>query len=104
MPRISGWDGTTIWMYYAEEPREAPHFHALCDGVWVQIEIATGDVLHPPRGARWSGRELRRVERWRQRHETELTKNWERARQGVPLELIPGDGEESDDGSNDAGA
>jgi len=82
MPRISAFYGIVIAMYYSDHA--PPHFHALYAGSEAQIRI---DSLEPLAGALPS-RALRLVREWALAHREELELNWERARNGAPLDTI----------------
>lgn len=82
MPRISEFYGIVIAMYYAEH---GPHFHALYAGEDASIAIESLDVL----AGSLPDRALRLVREWATLHRVELEANWNRARDGQPLERIP---------------
>jgi hypothetical protein len=84
MPTISWFYGIAIRMYFLDHP--PPHFHAVYGEHEANIAIATGDVIdgHLPRTAE------RLVNQWALAHQAELLENWDRARDKVPLERIPG--------------
>ena len=69
-------------MYYNDHP--PPHFHARYAEHHVQIEIATGTVLHGslPRRA------LALLQEWTIGHREELVRNWRLAEQEEPLATI----------------
>jgi hypothetical protein len=81
MPEISRFFGIVIAMYYTEHGR--PHFHAEYGGVRASIEIGTGLI----RGD-IAARAQRLVLEWAGLHRRELLENWERAREGQPLNPI----------------
>jgi hypothetical protein len=83
MPSISEFFGIAIYIYYNDHA--PPHFHAeyaehealfLID----TLEVYEGDL---PRRARAL------VLEWASLHRSELMSDWEKARQGRPLEPIP---------------
>lgn len=86
MPEISGWDGVQVWINWHDHA--PPHFHAWYSGLWIVVEIATGDVKRWKRDKPWPAAELRRLERWRQEHEAELAANWVRVQAGEAPERI----------------
>jgi Domain of unknown function (DUF4160) len=79
MPRICGFYGIVILMYYLEHA--PPHFHARYAEVNVTIDIVTGEILK----GRAPKRALRLIRRWRSQHEDELLQRWEQARRNEPL-------------------
>ena len=83
MPRISEFYGIVIAMYYAEHG--VPHFHALYAGEDASIAIESLDVL----AGSLPDRAMRLVREWATLHRAELEANWNRARDGQPLEHIP---------------
>jgi len=83
MPRISEFYGIAIAMYYAEHG--IPHFHALYAGRDASIVIETLEVL----GGSLPERALRLVREWATLHRAELEADWQRARDGQPLDRIP---------------
>jgi Domain of unknown function (DUF4160) len=83
MPRISEFYGIAIAMYYAEHG--IPHFHALYAGRDASIAIETLEVL----GGSLPDRALRLVREWATLHRAELEADWQRARDGQPLDRIP---------------
>jgi Domain of unknown function (DUF4160) len=82
MPRICQFFGIVIAMYYNDHP--PPHFHALYAEHEVVLTIQTLEILDGavPRRA------LAMVLEWAALHRAEIMANWERARQGLPLEDI----------------
>jgi len=82
MPRISAFYGIVIWMYHDEAHHGGrPHFHASYGGDEATIDIESLATLAgglPPRGQRL-------VAEWARTHQTELRKNWVRARSHQPL-------------------
>ena len=83
MPRVSEFYGIAIYLYYADH--NPPHFHAVYGGQQAEIDMRTGDVMV---GA-LSNRALRLVREWAEAYRDELLEDWERARQGQPLNPIP---------------
>jgi hypothetical protein len=82
MSEISRCFGIAIAMFY--DDHVSPHFHARYAGHKATIAIATRVVLDgtlPPRA-------LGLVTEWAALHRDELSQNWRRARDQVPLEPI----------------
>jgi hypothetical protein len=81
MPEVSRFLGMVIGMYYEEHG--VPHFHAIYGEHAVSVEVETGAVhgTFPPQA-------LRHVLEWAALHREELLANWQRARQGQPLQRI----------------
>jgi hypothetical protein len=69
-------------MNYREHP--PPHFHARYQDQEVTIDIQTGLVT-----GKMSRRALNLLFDWLDEHRDELLENWDRARQGEPLQDIP---------------
>jgi hypothetical protein len=65
-------------MYYRDHA--PPHFHADYGEQEITVDIGTGEVT-----GEFPKRALRIVLEWHALHRTELTDNWERARQKLPL-------------------
>lgn len=82
MPKISGFHGIAIWMYY-DEPRHTgrPHFHA--DGADHEATVDIEDLEILAGGM--SARDRRLVNEWAEKHRHELRDNWARARRHQPL-------------------
>lgn len=70
MPRISGFYGIVIAMYFDDHP--PPHFHAMHGEHEAQILIATGEILNSslPRRA------LKLVREWIGLHHDALVTDW----------------------------
>lgn len=61
-----------------------PHFHAIYGEVEARFAIDSGlpmDDTFPPRAERF-------VQEWAELHRGELFANWEKAREGLPLDRI----------------
>ncbi|MEO8030705.1 MAG: DUF4160 domain-containing protein [Gemmatimonadota bacterium] len=82
MPRISQFFGVTIVMYFNDHA--PPHFHARYGDHESAIAI---DTLGPLWGD-LPQRALALVLEWAVQHREELSADWERARQGLPLAPI----------------
>lgn len=82
MPRISQFYGIIIAMYYSDHG--PPHFHARYAEYEALINLETLEVLEGnlPRRA------LALALEWAALHRAELRVNWEKARQGLPLDRI----------------
>jgi uncharacterized protein DUF4160 len=83
MPKVSEFFGIVIALYYADHA--PPHFHARYGDEEAVFAIDGLDVLHGalPRRAHAL------VLEWASSRKGELRANWERARLGLPLVLIP---------------
>ena len=81
MPEVSRFLGIVIAMYYRDHG--PPHFHALCGGAEVTVEIATGRMKgnFPPCASA-------HVQEWLVLHREELWMAWELARDSRPLPRI----------------
>ena len=82
MPRISEFFGIVVYMYYRDH--NPPHFHAIYSGQEVQIAFETMALLNgglPPRA-------MGMVIEWIELHREELRHDWEKARNGLPLDAI----------------
>lgn len=83
MPRVSEFYGIAIAIFYNDHA--PPHFHAAYAGRQALIELDTLELREgglPPRA-------LRLVREWGQLRRRALRENWDRAREGLPLDLIP---------------
>lgn len=82
MPRVSAFFGIVIRTFYNDH--SPPHFHAEYGEYEAVYEIETIEVLRGelPRRAHAL------VVEWTTLHRAELAENWDRARQGLPLESI----------------
>jgi hypothetical protein len=87
MPRVSAFYGIVITMYFSEvEHPGRPHFHARYAGVTASYDIET---LEPLVG-RLPARRHRLVVKWARLHQGELSRDWERCRDGrLPLPIDP---------------
>jgi Domain of unknown function (DUF4160) len=85
MPRVSSFYGISIWMYYDEPAHHGkPHFHAHYGDDEASIDIEDLSLIV----GRLPHRATRLVVEWARRHQVELMKNWERARNHQPLTPI----------------
>lgn len=82
MPRVSAFFGIVIAMYYNDH--SPPHFHAGYQGAEAQISIESLEIL---RGS-LPRRALALVLEWAVLHREALRIDWEKARQGLPLDQI----------------
>ena len=71
-------------MYY--DDHAPPHFHAVYAGQEVSLALADLRILQ----GRLPRRALGLLRAWGRLHRDELDKNWANARQGHPLDKIPG--------------
>lgn len=84
MPRISSFYGITIAMYFNDHA--PPHFHVTYAGREASIRLGDHGIMEgdlPSRAARL-------VRHWARLHAGELRANWLKAREGLPLDTIPG--------------
>ncbi len=82
MPRISQFFGIVILMFY--DDHSPPHFHIKYAEHKAEMSIATLEVLE----GKLPNRVLSLVLEWSALHRSELVDDWERARQGLPLQPI----------------
>ena len=82
MPEISRFLGIIIAMYYNDH--NPPHFHARYGDFEAVIAIDTGEVVE----GRLPPRVLGLVQEWREYHKTELTDDWDLARDRKALKKI----------------
>jgi hypothetical protein len=82
MPRISRFFGITVAMFYNDHA--PPHFHAFYGEYETVISIETLEI----REGSLPRRALALVLEWAAIHRGDLMADWERARQGLPLESI----------------
>ena len=82
MPELCRFYGIIIRMFWADHP--PPHFHAIYGEHEAVIEIRSSEIIEGslPLGARSL------VSQWVDLHRTELTEQWELARQSRPLGKI----------------
>ncbi|MGO8691017.1 MAG: DUF4160 domain-containing protein [Thermoguttaceae bacterium] len=82
MPRVSCFFGITISMNYNDH--NPPHFHAEYGGDIALFSLETLEC----QGGQLPRRARALVVEWASLHRHELLTNWERAREGLPLEGI----------------
>jgi hypothetical protein len=82
MPRLCLLDGIVIWVNTRDHL--PPHFHARFSGDEVRIKL---DDLTVMTGQISLGKQ-RLLLQWAAVHKTELVRNWELAREGLPHEPI----------------
>ena len=82
MPVISTFFGIVIRMFYREHG--VAHFHAEYQGQQATF-TTNGEILAGSIGSRTA---LRLIKDWSLAHQAELEANWNRAREGEPLERI----------------
>ena len=82
MPEICRFYGIVIFVHY--DDHEPLHFHARYQRQEVTMDIQTGLVQ-----GEMSRRALRMLFEWSEKHQEELERNWQRARERKPLERIP---------------
>lgn len=88
MPTIAIFYGIVIWMYWRDHG--PPHLHAFYQGYEALIAIESGEVI----GGRLRTGALRLLRDWVARRRAPLMENWQRARDRIPLERIPGPDED----------
>jgi len=81
MPTISRFYGIVIFMNYNDH--SPPHFHARYQEQEVTVAIQTGVVQ-----GEMSRRALQMIFEWSEKHQDELMRNWELARERKPLEPV----------------
>lgn len=81
MPTLSRFYGIVIFMNYNDH--NPPHFHARYQDQEVTMTIEDGIVQ-----GKMSRRALEMIFEWSLRHQDELMKNWDLARNRRPLEPI----------------
>lgn len=82
MPRICTFYGIAIYMYYRDH--QPPHFHARYGGAEAEVAIETQEII----AGELPKRAKRLVSEWAEQHQTDLLKNWNRAREHKPLHTI----------------
>ena len=88
MPTISIFFGIVVQMYWRDHP--PPHFHAYYQGGEGLFSIESGELIagQLPPAAR------RILKDWALSHRAELLTNWERCRNRMPVNAVPGADEE----------
>jgi hypothetical protein len=84
MPIVSIFFGIVIRMFHREHG--PPHFHASYQGFEALIAIEDGRVL----AGSLPRRALRIVQEWAAGHQEELSANWQKGVDLLPMEMIPG--------------
>ena len=84
MPTVSQFFGISVRLYYTDHP--PLHVHAVYQDFEAKLAIETGEVLE----GRLPAPVLRIAREWTRAHRAELIENWQRAREELPLERIPG--------------
>ena len=82
VPTISAFYGILIRMYFGDHP--PPHFHVRYGEHKARFEISSGELIDgsvPPRAGRL-------VREWAALHEDELSENFRRCEQRLPLQPI----------------
>lgn len=82
MPTISSFFGILIRMFYKDH--SPPHFHAEYQGERASFDF-DGNLLD---GTIRSRIALTLVRQWAEIHRAELEEDWQRAREGLPLNYI----------------
>ena len=82
MPIISQFLGIVIMMYYNDH--NPSHFHATYGEYEIMVNIETGVIE-----GKFPRRALRLVLEWYITNKGALQENWQKAREGIPLEMIP---------------
>jgi hypothetical protein len=81
MPRISIFFGIVVYMYYDEH--EPPHFHASYEGMEAMFDFE-GNLIK----GNISIRAQNLIKEWCSIHMRELEENWEKSKEGKPLNWI----------------
>jgi hypothetical protein len=84
VPRISSFYGITVAMYFNDHA--PPHFHVVYANREASFRLSDLSILEGD----LPSRATRLVRRWARLHAGELLTNWEMARAGLPLDMIPG--------------
>jgi hypothetical protein len=82
MPVVSEFYGIKISFYY--DDHNPPHFHADYNNQKILVDIVKGRVI---KGA-FPSKQLKFVLAWAEIHKDELLKNWELAKQSLPVSKI----------------
>ncbi|MEA3340538.1 MAG: DUF4160 domain-containing protein [Chloroflexota bacterium] len=83
MPELSRFYGIVIRMYFGDHP--PPHFHAEYGEYEALININTLAII----AGKLPSRALGLVIEWASLHQTELSREWEKAENLQPLDKIP---------------
>jgi uncharacterized protein DUF4160 len=84
MPTISIFFGVIIQMYWTDHP--PPHVHAYYGGFEALFAIETGRTI----GGRLPPKVERLVRDWVLARQNELMENWQRGRDKLPFQKVPG--------------
>lgn len=84
MPTVARIGSIQIRFYY--EDHGIPHFHAIGPGFDFKFAVSDSSVVSGSGTVR--GRDLAVIRAWAEKHRRELYLNWQRARDGDPLENI----------------
>jgi hypothetical protein len=84
VPRISSFYGITIAMYFNDH--SPPHFHVAYAGREASIRLSDLGIMEGD----LPSRATRLVKHWARLHAGELRASWSKARDGLPLDTIPG--------------
>jgi hypothetical protein len=84
MPTISIFFGVIIQMYWTDHP--PPHVHAYYGGFEALLAIETGRTI----GGRLPPKVERLVRDWVLARQKELMENWQRGRDKLPFQKVPG--------------
>jgi hypothetical protein len=82
VPTISRFHGIAIRMYW--DDHASPHFHAIAAGREAKVRIDKIEVIE----STLTRRQIKMVCEWATVHQSELEKNWARARSRAKLEPI----------------
>ena len=84
MPEVCRFDEIRVYIYPGDH--DPPHFHARRAGFRVKVDIATVAVTK----GRMPSSVERRLLTWAEEHQAELTRAWERVKDGqVPDRIAP---------------
>jgi len=81
MPVICRFFGIVIFMYWKDHA--PPHFHAKYGDDEIVVEIKSGKI-----SGSMSNRAIKMIQEWRELHQDDLLKDWERAEQKKALFAI----------------
>jgi hypothetical protein len=86
MPEIARFYGIIIRIFYETTRHQQPHFHAAYG------EHLASFTIDPPAllAGSMPRKQLHLILAWTELHQDDLMSNWERARDQLPLQKIPG--------------